>query len=126
MSPAGIQKLIDAGAEAGREFVEDFDEQRLLGHRVRRYLVLGRRLQENLDELGPVFEQLEPGLGAAPTRPPGLQAAVRAAQPQSDAPPARRRGQVAAAARGRRSAVSGHADRPQGVAAATFPQRRRR
>ena len=90
MSPAGIQKLIDAGAEAGREFVEDFDEQRLLGHRVRRYLVLGRRLQENLDELGPVFEQLEPGLGAGlpdhpADKPPFEQLSLRAMRHLLDA-----------------------------------------
>jgi predicted acylesterase/phospholipase RssA len=64
MPPAGIQELIDAGAAAGRAFVQDFDDQRLLGHQVGRYLVLARQLQDNLDELRPTFDLLSPTLNA--------------------------------------------------------------
>jgi hypothetical protein len=64
MPARSVLELIKAGRAAGSAFVREFDDQRMLGHRVRRYIVLTRHLQENLDLVGPRFDELEPGLGA--------------------------------------------------------------
>ena len=63
MPATSILELIQAGGAAGRAFVRHFDEVRMLGHQARRYVVLARHLQENLDLLGPRFDELEPRLG---------------------------------------------------------------
>jgi predicted acylesterase/phospholipase RssA len=63
MPAGGVQQLIEAGRAAGRAFVGHFDERRMLGHRVRRYLVLTDQLQENLDMVAGRFDDLEPRLG---------------------------------------------------------------
>ena len=83
MPAAGIQKLIEAGRDAGRRFAADFGEQRTLDHQARRYLILMRLLQANLEELGPAFDLLAPRLGdglpADPAyRPPFLQRSLEA------------------------------------------------